>query len=43
MVISDVGNLSKLDHRVRRVVVEAYVKSLEYSHGKIHKFHLGKR
>lgn len=31
-VISNVGSIEGLEDGVRRVVVEAYVKSLEYSH-----------
>jgi hypothetical protein len=31
-VISDVGAIAGLDEQLRKVVVDGYVKSLEYSH-----------
>ena len=33
-VISDVGSIGGLDGPIRKVVVECYVRSLEYSHSK---------
>jgi hypothetical protein len=33
-VISDVGSIGRLDEQIRKVVVECYVRSLEYSHSK---------
>ena len=33
-VLSDVGNIAKLDKPLRELVVAGYVKSLEYSHSK---------
>ena len=33
-MISDVGKVAGLDERIKLVVVECYVKSLEHSHSK---------
>lgn len=39
-VVSDVGVIKGLEEGVRKVVVESYVKSLEYSHSKSHLHHI---